>query len=421
MPTAYIDMHLHSRFSRACSKSITLETLEKTAIQKGLNIISISDFTHPIWFREVKSNLKEIDETGLYHYKSNNIYFLLTTEISLIYNQDGKTRKIHYLILAPNMEIVEQITTWLKTKGRVDYDGRPIFGFTTPELVENMMSISKNIMIIPSHCMTPWFGIFGSKSGFNSVKECFKDQTKNIFALETGLSADPLMLWRISSLDNYTLVSNSDSHSANTIRLGRELNVMEMKEFSYKNIFEIIKNKDKNRFLFTIEVNPSLGKYHWDGHRNCDVCLSPKESIKYHNICPVCGRPLTIGVEHRVEELADRENDFIPENAIPFKTLLPLSELIAYVYNTQAFSKKVWTESTKLIKEFGSELNVLLDADKEKMKLLINEKLVDLILKNREGKLNVQPGYDGVYGKIILSGNISIKQPQKRIDSYINK
>jgi uncharacterized protein (TIGR00375 family) len=421
MPIAYIDMHLHSRFSRACSKNITLETLEKSAIQKGLNILGVSDFTHPIWFKEIKSNLKEVDNTGLYQYKSNNVYFLLTTEISLIYNQDEETRKIHHLILAPNIEIAEQITSWLKTKGRVDYDGRPIFGFTSPELVENMISISKDIMIIPSHCMTPWFGIFGSKSGFDSVEECFQDQSKHIYAIETGLSANPLMLWRISSLDKYTLVSNSDSHSANIIRLGREFNALKLEKTSYKEIYEIIKSKDKEKFIFTCEVPPEEGKYFWDGHRLCNVSLEPKESIKYHDTCPVCGKPLTIGVLHRIEELADREEGFVPKNAIPFKSLLPLSELIAAVYNTEAFSKKVWEESMKLTKEFGTELNVLLEAPEDKLRLLTHEKIVEIILKNRKGELKVQPGFDGVYGKLLLNNSASIKQPQKRLDSFTNE
>jgi len=268
------------------------------------------------------------------------------------------------------------------------------------------------------NCWTPWFGLFGSKSGFDSIDDCFKDQIKNIFALETGLSSNPAMNWRLSALDRFALVSNSDSHSPWPSRLGRELNVFET-EMKYKEVINTIKEKDPKRFLYTIEVDPAYGKYHWDGHRIHNVSIDPKEAIKYHNLCPVCGKPLTIGVLHRVEELADREEGFVPRNAIPFKSLLPLSELIAEFYGTQPFSKKVWEESTKLTKEFGSELNVLLNVDEERLKTLADEKLAEIIIKNREGKLKVQPGYDGVYGKLLLNGNVAKKQPQRSIDSYI--
>jgi uncharacterized protein (TIGR00375 family) len=270
------------------------------------------------------------------------------------------------------------------------------------------------------NCWTPWFGILGSKSGFDSIEECFQEQTKNIFAIETGLSSNPLMNWRLSSLDKFALVSNSDSHSPWPSRIGRELNVFDT-EASYNDIINAIKEKNPKKFLYTIEVDPSYGKYHWDGHRICNVSLDPKESMKYHNTCPVCGKPLTIGVLNRVEELADRPEGFVPKNAVPFKSLLPLSELIAAVYNTQFFSKKVWEESTKLTKEFGSELNVLLEASEDRLKLLTHEKIAEIILKNRKGELKVQPGYDGVYGKLLINNSASIKQPQKRLDSFTNE
>jgi uncharacterized protein (TIGR00375 family) len=244
-------------------------------------------------------------------------------------------------------------------------------------------------------------------------------KTKNIFALETGLSSDPPMNWRLSALDKFTLVSNSDAHSPWPSRIGRELNVFDI-EPKYKEIVNTIKEKNPKKFLYTIEVDPSYGKYHWDGHRACNVCLDPKESIKYHNTCPVCRKPLTVGVLQRVEELADRPEGFVPKNSIPFKSLLPLSELLAAVYNTQFFSKKVWEESMKLTKEFGSELNVLLEVSEEKLKLLTHEKIVEIILKNRKGELKVQPGYDGVYGKLLLNNSASIRQPQKRLDNFTN-
>jgi len=795
MTRFFIDFHIHSKFSRATSRDISLESLERGAKLKGLNIIGTGDFTHPSWFEELRKNLRGVD--GLFQYRDKNIFFILQAEVSNIYEQDGKSRKIHNIILAPNFDIVDQINETLRKYGNLSSDGRPIFNnLTCPELVEILTNISKEIMIIPGHCiipgtyvlsnpnikkieeikegekvfthtgklrkvekifkrqykgkaykiipwyfangvtttsehpfltiktdkncswnkgiickptyphikkchtkrykeykpewvqagmlekgdiilyprikeikdidfldskkiikegkrhflikvdenfcrlvgyylaegysnsrdaiiftfnekeveyiedvnklmklifnlspkigktkgdiifysrtlrklfeelfycnktkkapykclpewalylpedkqkeifrgwwrgdngsttsrllsnqmkiicirlgiipsiyideaesrrikehysminkrkivankdsiifnnltffedkfnllsdncfkrfvtkssirhgwideeyiyipirkinsfeykgpvynlevendnsfltesaavhncMTPWYGIFGSKSGFDSVEECFQDQTKNIYALETGLSADPVMLWRISSLDKYSLVSNSDSHSANIIRLGREFNVFELEKPSFSEIYQTIKNKDKKKFLYTCEVPPALGKYHWDGHRNCKVFLEPKESIKYNNICPVCGKELTIGVLHRVEELADRPEGFVPDNSIPFKTLIPLSELIAVVYNTQTFSRKVWEDSMKLINEFGSELNVLLEAPEEKLRLIVNEKIVDLILNNRNGKVKVQPGYDGEYGFPLLDNSV---------------
>lgn len=414
----FADLHLHSHYSRATSNKMNIENIEKYAKIKGLNLLGTGDFTHPYWLDELKRSLIEVENTGLFQFKDKDIFFMLQAEVSNIYNQDGKTRKIHNIILAPSFEIVEQINDFLKNYGSLASDGRPILtNINCAELVENLVNISKEIFIIPAHIWTPWFSLFGSKSGFDSIEECFKDQTKHIFALETGLSSDPAMNWRLSSLDRFALLSNSDSHSPWPNRLGRELNVFET-EMKYENIINAIKEKDSKRFLYTVEVDPAYGKYHWDGHRSCNVCLSPKETIKYHGICPVCGKPLTIGVLNRVAELADREDGFIPKNAIPFKTLLPLSELIAYAYNVQSFSKKVWEESMKLTKQFDSELNVLLDADEDRLRLLVDKKLVEIIVDNRKGKLKVQPGYDGIYGKIILNGNISIKQPQRRIDSY---
>jgi len=397
---------------------MNIENIERYAKIKGLNLMGTGDFTHPFWFDELKRNLREVENTRLFQFKDKGIFFMLQAEISNIYEQDGKVRKIHNIILAPSFGIVEQINEFLKGYGNLSSDGRPIFSnMNCVDLVERLIEISKDIVIIPAHVWTPWYGLFGSKSGFDSIEECFQDQTKNIFAIETGLSSDPLMNWRLSSLDKFTLVSNSDCHSPWPYRLGRELNVFETK-MDYKEIINTIKERDPNKFLYTIEVDPSYGKYHFDGHRNCNVCLSPKEAIKYKSYCPVCRKKLTIGVLHRIEELADREEGFIPKSVIPFKTLLPLSELIATIYNTQTFSKKVWKEFSKLIKDFGSELKILLEVSREELR--INKRLADLIIKNKEGELKVQPGYDGIYGKLILNSNTSIKQPQKRLDTFLS-
>jgi uncharacterized protein (TIGR00375 family) len=394
---------------------MNIENIEKFAKIKGLNLLGTGDFTHPIWLKELKGVLRE--NQGLYQYKDKNITFVLQAEVSSIYN-DGKTRKIHNVLLAPSFDIVDQVNEFLSKYGKLSADGRPILTrIDCAELTERLMGISKDIMVIPAHIWTPWFALFGSKSGFDRIEDCFKDQTKNIFALETGLSSDPAMNWRLSALDRFTLVSNSDSHSPWPSRIGREMNVFET-EMSYKDVTDTIKAKDPKKFSYTIEVDPAWGKYHWDGHREHNIVMSPKEAIKHNNICPVCGRELTIGVEHRVEELADRPEGFVPENSIPFKKMIPLSEVIATAYSTQPFSKKVWAESMKIINEFGSELKVLLEVPEENLRIVANEKIVDLIMKNRNGQLKVQPGYDGVFGKIILNESEYVKQPQKRLDSF---
>ncbi|MBU3904676.1 MAG: endonuclease Q family protein [Nanoarchaeota archaeon] len=400
------DLHMHSKYSRATSKNMTIENIDKYAKIKGLNLIGTSDFTHPIWFKTLKQNLNEYD-SGIYQYKNKNIRFMLTGEISLMYKQDEKGRRVHFLIFAPNFEIAEQITDWLKTKGRVDYDGRPIFGFTSIEFVEAIMNISKDIMLIPAHIMTPYFGILGQKGGFNSLEECFGDQVKHIHAVETGISADPEMLWRISSLDKFTPISNSDSHSYYTWRIGREANVFELKTLTYKNIINAIKTR--KGFKYTIETPPEYGRYHWDGHRVCNVFFSPAQTKKLKGICPVCKKPLTIGVEYRIEELADRKIGFKPKNAIPFKRMLPLAEILSGIYGTGISTNKVQIETNKLVKEFGSELNVLLNVSENQLKLLVNEKIANIIIKNRNGELSVQPGYDGIYGKLLLNDKIKTK------------
>jgi len=406
------DLHIHSHYSRATSEKMNIDELSHYAKLKGINLLGTGDFTHPLWFKELKQKLEQKEE-GIF--AVNDMNFILSSEISLIYSQDKKMRKVHLITLSPSFEIAEQINEWLLTKGRLDYDGRPIFGMTCPEFAEKVMEISKDNFIIPAHCMTPWFGIFGSKSGFDSVEECFKDQTKHIYALETGLSADPEMLWRISSLDNYSLVSNSDSHSPWSSRIGRECNVFDFEKLTYKNLINAIKTRDKNRFLYTIEVDPSYGKYHYDGHRNCNISLSPEESKKYNNICPVCKRPLTIGVLHRVEELADRPEGFVLKDAIPFKRLLPLAELIAKKYSTGLFSKKVFEMEKMFIEKFDNELNVLLNADYNELSKT-DDKLADAIIRNREGKIKINPGYDGVYGEPLLNDKKKIRKSATEIN-----
>jgi len=402
------DLHLHSRFSRACSSQLNIENIEKWARVKGLDLVGTSDFCHPKWIEELKNELKD-DGTGILRTESG-FPFVLQNEISLIYTHKFKGRRIHLLVLAPSFEIVDKITEYLLTKGRVDYDGRPMFNIPCPEFVKEMMKISEDIEIIPAHIWTPWFSLFGSKSGFDSVEECFGEQAKHIHALETGMSSDPEMNWRLSRLDGYNLVSFSDSHSFWPWRIGREATVFDLKELTYKNLIKAIRIGEG--LVETIEVNPNYGKYHYDGHRNCDISFSPEESKKHDNICPKCKRKLTIGVLNRVDELADRK-DVKPKNAKPFIRLIPLHELISLHLSAGIATKKVWAKYYEILKAGENELDVLLNVSKEKLLEVADKELVDLIIKNRQGKLKVKPGFDGEYG-VPLIGDKPPKKPESK-------
>jgi uncharacterized protein (TIGR00375 family) len=394
------DLHVHSKYARATSPKMNVVELSKYAKIKGIDVLGTGDFLHPEWQKELK-NLLSADTEGIYDYDGTK--FMLTGEVSLIYTQDGKGRRVHHVIHVPNFDVLAQVTEFFGKKGRLNYDGRPIFGISSVEMTEALMKISKDIEIIPAHAWTPWFAIFGSMSGFNSIEECFKDQTKHIHAIETGMSSDPSMNWRISSLDKMTLVSNSDSHSAYTHRLGREANVFDLKEITYKNILDSIRTR-KN-FAFTIETSPSYGKYHFDGHRLCNFSCEPQETKKLNKICPKCKRSMTIGVLNRVEELADRPDGFVPKNAVPFRSLLPLTEIISNLLGVGIETKKVNDVFDALIKKFNNEFNILLDVPQEELKKVIDEKLANSIIKNRDGKIKVIPGYDGEYGVPVLSDN----------------
>lgn len=399
----FADLHIHSKYARATSKDMDIEHLTKYGKLKGLNLVGTGDFTHPDWLKELKQKLKPVEDTGLYVY--DDMHFMLTTEVSTIYSQDNQIRKIHHVIHVPSFEIVDQIIEELKKLGAdLGIDGRLLLnGRTSAELVELLIKIYKGTMIVPAHIWTPWFSVFGSKSGFDSVEECYQDQTKYIYALETGLSSDPRMNWRLSSLDKFALMSNSDSHSPWPWRLGRECNVFDLKSLTFWGILDAIKKKDNSKFLFTIEVDPAYGKYHWSGHRNCNMRLSPKQSLKINGICPKCKRKMTIGVEERVEELADREEIFVPKNSIPFKGLIPLSELIKTSLKIETlYSKTIWSEYNNLVEKFDNEFNVLLDVPREELEKTTRRQLVDIIIKNREGRVKVLPGYDGVYGKPVF-------------------
>jgi uncharacterized protein (TIGR00375 family) len=410
----FADLHIHSKYARATSKDMDIEHLTKYGRLKGLNLIGTGDFTHPKWLGELKQKLQPVEDTGLYVY--DNMNFMLTTEVSTVYPQDNKIRKIHHVIHVPNFDIVDQINEELSKLGaKLHIDGRLLLNKrTSVELVELLIKIYKDVLIVPAHVWTPWFSVFGSKSGFDRIEECYQDKTKHIHALETGLSSNPPMNWRLSSLDRFTLMSNSDSHSPWPWRLGRECNVFDLKKLTYWEILDTVKKKDKSRFLFTIEVNPAYGKYHWTGHRNCGINLSPKQALKLNDICPKCHRKMTVGVEERVEELADRDEGIVHENAIPFKDLIPLSELIKTVFKIDTlYSKTVWSEYNRLVEKFGNEFNVLLDAQREELEKITEKQLVDVIMKNREGKIKIIPGYDGVYGKPVFD-ELEFKQHEEK-------
>lgn len=409
----FSDLHIHSRFSRATSKELSIENLVKYAKIKGINLLGTGDFTHPLWLKELREELEE-DGSGILK-SGDGFNFLLSTEVANIYTQDNRHRRIHNVILAKDFETVDQVNDWLSKKGRIDYDGRPIFGFSCVELVENVLGISKECVVIPAHIWTPWFSLFGSKSGFNCVEDCFQDQTKNIFALETGLSSDPGMNWRLSSLDKYRLVSFSDLHSFWPWRIGREATVFDLDELAYDKVAAALKTGEG--LTETVEVDPSYGKYHHDGHRGCKVSLTPEEAEKLKNTCPVCKKPLTIGVLHRVEELADRERGFVPKGSKPFISLIPLSEIISIALGSPLNSRRVWEEYNKLVNAFGSEFNVLIEAGRDQMKNVVNEKVVDLVLGVRSKNMKIKAGYDGVYGELLLEER-DVPKPQKRLSDF---
>ncbi len=392
------DLHIHSKYSRATSPRMDLENLDKWAKIKGIKVLGTGDFTHPKWFKELKEKLESVEQ-GLFKLKNSNseIRFILTTEISCIYSKNGKVRKIHILIFSPSFDVCKKINDYLGKIGNLKADGRPILGLDAKELLKNVLGISDDCLIVPGHLMTPWFSLFGSRSGFNSLEECFEEYSKYIFAGETGLSADPKMLWRMPNLDKITLISNSDAHSL--AKIGREANVFDT-EISYPAIIEVIKSKDPAKFLYTIEFFPEEGKYHYDGHKNCNVCCSPQESKKYNNICPRCGQPLTIGVLNRVEELADRPEGFKPKKAIHFKSLVPLEEIIAEVLGQGVGTKRVALAYEGLIEKLGPELKILLEISRKDIEAVTLPEIAEGIIKIRQGKINIIPGYDGVFGKI---------------------
>ena len=442
------DLHLHSSYSRATSRSLNFDTLSEWAKMKGIQLLASADFTHPVWWRETREKLKESDKEGFYIYNGvprsassaereailaagaerEAIYFVLGTEISCIYSQGGSLRRIHCLVFFPRIEDVERFNQDLGRTGNLAADGRPILGISAKELLAKALQVNEKAIFIPAHAWTPWFSLYGSNSGFDSIEECFGDLSKYIYAIETGLSSDPAMNWRIAELDNRSIVSFSDAHSAP--KMGRELTVFDT-DFSYDGLLKALKSANslqttdysqkrntavvsdpavvsrpkavsKASIALTIEFFPEEGKYHFTGHRNCGVKQSPNETAKEGIICPRCKKKLTIGVMHRVEQLADKDRPegFKQRNRPPFRNLVPLLEILAESLGSPVGSERVIQEYKRLIGLFGSEMAILLKTPIAEFEKHAPPRVAEGIKKMREGDIIIEPGFDGVYGKV---------------------
>lgn len=402
------DLHIHSRFSMATSKEGTPENLDFWARKKGISLIGTGDFTHPVWREELKERLVS-EGNGLYRlrdayvkeesrkFPGEGTRFVVSGEISSIYKKNGKTRKIHNVILLPSLEAADAMAQRLEKIGNIHSDGRPILGLDSHDLLEMMLDVCPEGILIPAHIWTPHFSVLGAKSGFDSVEECFEELAPYIHALETGLSSDPAMNWRISKLDRYQLVSNSDAHSPS--KLGREANLLDI-DCSYEGLYRAIQTGEG--LEGTVEFFPEEGKYHFDGHRKCGVSLSPVEAERLGGICPVCGKKLTMGVDHRVEQLADRAEGFVKKDGKKYESLVPLPEVISTCMGYSAASKKVQGCFEQMIQTLGTEFDILRNVPSEDIKSCAGERIAEGIENVRTGNVKRIPGYDGEYGKIEL-------------------
>jgi uncharacterized protein (TIGR00375 family) len=402
-----LDLHIHSRYSRACSKDLVLLNIAKECEIRGIDVVSTGDFTHPGWFDHIKDQLVE-DTPGVFRLKDNSskTRFILGTEVASIKKHAGKTRRVHLLIFAPSIVSVEKFNNALESRGcNLRADGRPILGLTCKEILSIMLEIDSEMVMIPAHAWTPWFGVFGSKGGYNRLEECFEDLSSHVNAIETGLSSDPIMNRRCSWLDSIALVSNSDAHSLQ--KLGREANVISIGnelELSFSKIFSIIKNNNRKNFLSTIEFFPEEGKYHLDGHAACNFVCTPEETKKYDALCPLCKKPLTIGVMNRVGELCDRSEveakDFLKEAAVPFESLVPLREIIADVLKKGVASKSVFELYNRLLQSCGSEFFILREETLDSITKFSTPQIAEAVRRVRVGRVHIRPGYDGVFGVV---------------------
>ena len=402
------DLHIHSRFSMATSREGTPENLDFWARKKGVSLIGTGDFTHPVWRKELRERLVP-EENGLYRlreeyvkeesrkFQGEGTRFVVSGEISSIYKKNGKTRKVHNVILLPSLEAADTMAQRLEKIGNIHSDGRPILGLDSHDLLEMMLDVCPDGILIPAHIWTPHFSVLGAKSGFDSVEECFEELTPYVHALETGLSSDPAMNWRISKLDRYQLVSNSDAHSPS--KLGREANLLDI-DCSYEGLYQAIQTGEG--LEGTVEFFPEEGKYHFDGHRKCGVSLSPVEAERLGGICPVCGKKLTMGVDHRVEQLADREEGFVKKDGKKYESLVPLPEVVAACMGYSTASKKVQGCFEQMMQTLGTEFDILRNVPAEDIKSCAGERIAEGIENVRTGNVKRIPGYDGEYGKIQL-------------------
>jgi len=376
--------------------------------------VATGDFTHPEWLFLTREKLQpegngffrlkglpQVEDERLkpVEFSPDRVSFILSAEISFIYSKKGKVRKIHLIVLAPDLESVEKLNNRLQGLGNLRSDGRPILGLDAKIFVKLVADLCPRCVVIPSHIWTPWFSLFGANSGFDAIEECFEEMTPFIFALETGLSSDPAMNWRLSALDNYALVSNSDAHSPS--RLGREANVFDT-EFSFSGMVEALRRRDPQKFLHTVEFFPEEGKYHFDGHRKCGVVLAPEESRRRNDLCPRCGKKLTIGVMHRVVELADREGGVPATHRIPYKNLIPFNEIIGQAMGKSAESQGVWDAYFRFIREFGDEQTILAETPVSELRRLQPESIARGVELMRKGLVKIIPGHDGEYGRVSL-------------------
>ena len=444
------DLHLHSKYSRAVSQQMVLPEMAKWAVKKGINLLTASDFTHPLWLRTIKGELEESGE-GVYKIKNNksnlknDVRFILSTEIASIYKQGDKLRRIHNLLFAPDLEVVEKISQELRQRGaNLNADGRPIIGLSSRNLLELALNIDKRIILIPCHAWTPHFGIYGSASGFDSIKESFEDLSSYIYGIETGISSDPWMNWQIPELENRSILSFSDAHSAP--KMGREVTVFEIDKtldtLTYSDIGKAIvsqmkmkdekwKMKNDAKIVYTVEFYPEEGKYHYTGHRNCKVIKSPQQIKEDGNICPVCNRRLTEGVMYRVQQLAKNSefrvyNSELDKNGVswikdpknnhpPFVKLVPLNEILAESMEATVLSDKVKVKFDEMCSDFGSELNILLKAPIAEIEKKFGEKIAEGVAKVRRADISIDPGYDGEYGRVKIWSEEAIAKEEVKV------
>ncbi|HVO67723.1 MAG TPA: endonuclease Q family protein [Syntrophales bacterium] len=411
------DLHIHSKYSIATSRDLSPENIWKWAQLKGITVIGTGDITHPGWFKELKEKIVPAGN-GLFclkkKYRSHcipdscnaDVFFLLSGEISCIYSKKGKTRKIHSLILLRDFADAAKLNMALSKIGTLTSDGRPILRLDVKELLKIALGSSADAMLVPAHAWTPHFSVFGAASGFDSLKDCFEELTHNIYTIETGLSSDPAMNWRLSFLNKITLISNSDAHSPS--RIGREASIFDT-EISYGAITDAIKTR--RGFAGTIEFFPEEGKYYYDGHRSCGISTSPKETVKHNYLCPVCGKKVTLGVMHRIEILADKKMGFKPKGSPPFYSIIPLNEIIAETHEVGVTSMTVKKEYIKLLQDLGSEFKILMDVPLKDISDAGSHTLQEAISRVRAGHVHIKPGFDGEYGKIKIFGS----SPERRL------